>query len=87
MPDITTTTLQQMKQQGEKIAVLTSYDASFTRLIEEAGVEVLLVGDSLGMVIQGQESTLPVKVDDVVYHSQNVARARRKALIWPICPS
>ncbi len=81
MPDITTTTLQQMKQQGEKIAVLTSYDASFTRLIEEAGVEVLLVGDSLGMVIQGQESTLPVKVDDVVYHSQNVARARRKALI------
>ncbi len=81
MPDITTTTLQQMKQQGEKIAVLTSYDASFTRLIEEAGVEVLLVGDSLGMVIQGQESTLPVKVDDVVYHSQNVVRARRKALI------
>ncbi|MCF6354003.1 MAG: 3-methyl-2-oxobutanoate hydroxymethyltransferase [Candidatus Polarisedimenticolaceae bacterium] len=81
MPDITVTTLQQMKQQGEKIAVLTSYDASFTRLIEESGVEVLLVGDSLGMVIQGQDSTLPVTVDDVVYHSQNVARVRRKALI------
>ncbi len=81
MPDITITTLQQMKQQGEKIAVLTSYDASFTRLIEKAGVEVLLVGDSLGMVIQGQESTLPVTVDEVVYHTQNVARARRKALI------
>jgi len=81
MSDITITALQQMKKQGEKIAVLTSYDASFTRLIEEAGVEVLLVGDSLGMVIQGQESTLPVKVDDVVYHTQNVARARQKALI------
>ncbi len=81
MPDITITTLQQMKQQGEKIAVLTSYDASFTRLIEEAGVEVLLVGDSLGMVIQGRESTLPVTVDEVVYHTRNVARARRKALI------
>jgi len=81
MSDITITTLQQMKKQGEKITVLTSYDASFTRLIEDAGVEVLLVGDSLGMVIQGQESTLPVKVDDVVYHTQNVARGRREALI------
>jgi len=86
MSDITITTLQQMKKQGEKIAVLTSYDASFTRLIEEAGVEVLLVGDSLGMVIQGQESTLPVKVDDVVYHTQNVARVRHKALIMADMP-
>ena len=56
MSQITTATLMQMKQQGEKIAVLTSYDASFTRLLENAGVEVILVGDSLGMVIQGQES-------------------------------
>ena len=81
MSAITIATLQKMKKQGEKIAVLTSYDASFTRLIEEAGVEVLLVGDSLGMVIQGQESTLPVTVGDVVYHTQNVARARSRALI------
>jgi len=81
MSDITITTLDRMKQQGEKIAVLTSYDASFTHLLEDAGVEVLLVGDSLGMVIQGQDSTLPVHVDEVVYHTQNVARGRRRALI------
>ena len=81
MPDITIATLDQMKQQGEKIAVLTSYDASFTRLLEDAGVDVLLVGDSLGMVIQGQESTLPVRVDDMVYHTRNVARGRRRALM------
>jgi 3-methyl-2-oxobutanoate hydroxymethyltransferase len=71
----------QMKQQGEKIAVLTSYDASFTRVLEAAGVEVLLVGDSLGMVIQGQESTLPVGVDEMVYHTRNVARVRSRALL------
>ncbi len=81
MPDITINTLNEMKRQGEKIAVLTSYDASFTRLIEAAGVEVMLVGDSLGMVIQGQESTLPVSVADVVYHSKNVSRARTSAFL------
>jgi 3-methyl-2-oxobutanoate hydroxymethyltransferase len=81
MSDITITTLMQMKQQGEKIAVLTSYDASFTRVLEAAGIEVLLVGDSLGMVIQGQESTLPVGVDEMVYHTQNVARVRNRALL------
>ncbi len=61
--------------------MLTSYDASFTSLIEDAGVEVILVGDSLGMVIQGQESTLPVDVEEMVYHTQCVARGRRKALL------
>ena len=81
MPKITTATLMQMKQQGEKIAVLTSYDASFTQLMEAAGVEVILVCDSLGMVIQGQESTLPVDVEDMVYHTRCVARARRDALL------
>ena len=81
MMDITIATLDQMKKQGEKIAVLTSYDASFTQLLEDAGVEVLLVGDSLGMVIQGQESTLPVRVDDMVYHTQNVARGRQNSLM------
>jgi 3-methyl-2-oxobutanoate hydroxymethyltransferase len=70
-----------MKTEGRKISVLTSYDASMTRLIEEAGVEVLLVGDSLGMVVQGQESTLPVTVDEMVYHSRSVARARQRALL------
>jgi 3-methyl-2-oxobutanoate hydroxymethyltransferase len=81
MSDITIKTLSKMKQDGEKIAMLTSYDASFTKLIEAAGVEVILVGDSLGMVIQGQESTLPVSVDDVVYHTKNVARVRSSAFL------
>jgi len=81
MPDITINTLNEMKRQGEKIAVLTSYDASFTRLMEAAGVEVILVGDSLGMVIQGQESTLPVDVSEMVYHTQCVARVRDSAFL------
>lgn len=81
MSHVTTATLMKMKQQHEKIAVLTSYDASFTRLIEDAGVEVVLVGDSLGMVVQGQESTLPVAVDEMVYHTQCVARGRQNALL------
>jgi 3-methyl-2-oxobutanoate hydroxymethyltransferase len=70
-----------MKTEGRKISVLTSYDASMTRLIEAAGVEVLLVGDSLGMVVQGRESTLPVTVDEMVYHTHNVARVRQRALL------
>jgi 3-methyl-2-oxobutanoate hydroxymethyltransferase len=78
---VTVRSLAAMKAAGEKIAVLTSYDASFTRLIEAAGVEVILVGDSLGMVIQGHDSTLPVSVDDVVYHCQAVARARQHCLL------
>lgn len=81
MSHVTTASLMQMKQRGEKIAVLTSYDASFTSRIEDAGVEVILVGDSLGMVIQGQESTLPVDVEEMVYHTRCVARARRNALL------
>jgi 3-methyl-2-oxobutanoate hydroxymethyltransferase len=78
---ITVRHLKEMKAEGRKISVLTSYDASMTRLIEEAGVEVLLVGDSLGMVVQGHESTLPVTVDEMVYHTRNVARARQRALL------
>jgi 3-methyl-2-oxobutanoate hydroxymethyltransferase len=70
-----------MKAAQEKIAVLTAYDASFSHALEEAGVEVILVGDSLGMVIQGQESTLPVTVDDMVYHTANVVRGSEKAFI------
>jgi 3-methyl-2-oxobutanoate hydroxymethyltransferase len=78
---ITIRYLREMKSEGRKISVLTSYDASMTRLIEEAGVEVLLVGDSLGNVIQGHESTLPVTLDEMVYHTRNVARARSRALL------
>jgi len=78
---ITTNYLQELKQRNEKITVLTAYDASFTNHIEQAGVEVILVGDSLGMVVQGHDSTIPVTVDDMVYHTTMVARARQRALL------
>ena len=81
MSQVTTATLVEMKQRGEKIAVLTSYDASFTQVLEDAGVPAILIGDSLGMVIQGQESTLPVDVSDMVYHTRCVVRGRRNALL------
>jgi 3-methyl-2-oxobutanoate hydroxymethyltransferase len=77
----TLSTLKQMKQQGEKFAVLTAYDASFAQIIDEAGVEVLLVGDSLGMVVQGKESTIPVSMDEMIYHTSLVARAAKNALV------
>ena len=81
MSRLSLTALRKMKAAQEKIAVLTAYDASFSHALEEAGVEVILVGDSLGMVIQGQESTLPVTVDDMVYHTANVVRGSEKAFI------
>jgi 3-methyl-2-oxobutanoate hydroxymethyltransferase len=73
--------LAAMKRQGEKIASLTAYDASFSALIDQAGIEVMLVGDSLGMVIQGQASTLQVTLDDMVYHTRWVAAARQRAFV------
>ena len=74
-------TLQQMASRGEKIAVLTAYDASFATLCAEAGVEVLLVGDSLGMVLQGGTSTLAVTLHDMQYHTRCVAKGAGKAYI------
>ncbi len=73
--------LQTMRSKGEKIAVLTCYDASFAALLEMQGVDVLLVGDSLGMVLQGHETTLPVTLDDMVYHTRCVARGAKQAFI------
>jgi 3-methyl-2-oxobutanoate hydroxymethyltransferase len=73
--------LRAMHAAGEKIAMLTCYDASFARLVDEAGVDVMLVGDSLGMVLQGHESTVPVSLDDMAYHTQCVARGNRNAWI------
>ena len=81
MSRLTLTQCRQMKKDGNKLAMLTAYDASFSAVIEQAGVEVILVGDSLGMVIQGQESTLPVTVDDIVYHTQNVIRGSEQAFV------
>ncbi|WP_455217549.1 3-methyl-2-oxobutanoate hydroxymethyltransferase, partial [Kaarinaea lacus] len=86
MGRITVSTLRQMKQDGEKIAVLTAYDASFARILEEAGVEILLVGDSLGNVIQGQDSTLPVTLGDMIYHTRIVSGASQKALVMADMP-
>ena len=77
----TLTTLHNMARDGEKIAALTCYDASFAQLLEQAGVDILLVGDSLGMVLQGRESTLPVTLADMVYHVECVARGSSKAFI------
>lgn len=79
-------TLYKMKAQSQKIAVLTSYDASFTRQAEAAGVDVLLVGDSLGMVVQGHDSTLPVNMEQMVYHTANVSRASRTAFVMADMP-
>jgi len=78
---ITISTLNKMKAEGEKISVITSYDASFTQQIEKAGIDAILVGDSLGMVVQGHESTLPVTVDEMVYHTANVMRVSKRALV------
>jgi 3-methyl-2-oxobutanoate hydroxymethyltransferase len=77
----TLTSLQALRDKGEKIAVLTCYDASFAALLEAGGVDVLLVGDSLGMVLQGQETTLPVTLAEMVYHTVCVARGSKQAFI------
>ncbi len=78
---LTVSSLAAMKQAGEKISCLTAYDASFSALLDQAGIDVLLVGDSLGMVIQGHNSTLPVTIDEMVYHSRSVASARKRAFV------
>ncbi len=81
MPETTLTSLQQLKLQGEKIAMLTCYDATFADACCAAGVEMLLIGDSLGMVLQGHDSTLPVSVEDMVYHTACVKRGNKGAMI------
>jgi 3-methyl-2-oxobutanoate hydroxymethyltransferase len=73
--------LREMHAAGEKIAMLTCYDATFARILDEAGVDCLLVGDSLGMVLQGQPSTVPVTLEQMVYHTQCVARGNRSAWV------
>lgn len=78
--------LRKLKQQGERFACLTAYDYSFARLLEQAGVEVVLVGDSLGMVIQGQDTTLPVTMDDIAYHSRIVGRGLDKTMLMADMP-
>jgi 3-methyl-2-oxobutanoate hydroxymethyltransferase len=76
---VTIHTLKRLKQIGQKICMVTAYDATFARILDDAGADVLLVGDSLGMVVQGHASTLPVTLDQMVYHSAAVSRAARRA--------
>jgi len=78
---VTLSTLKAMRERDEKIAVLTCYDASFARVLDAAGVDVLLVGDSLGMVIQGHGSTLPVKLAEMAYHTRCVAAGTERTFI------
>lgn len=81
MKKITVSTLTAMKQQGEKISVLTAYDASFAKLFDEQGVEVFLIGDSLGMVLQGHDDTLPVTIEDIAYHTRAVRKGTERAFV------
>ncbi len=81
MSSVTVSTLMKMKQAGDKIACLTAYDYSFASMLDRAGVDVVLVGDSLGMVIQGHDSTLPVTLEDMAYHCGCVSRGIERALL------
>jgi len=78
---VTVPRLRKMKREGRRITMVTAYDATFARMFDDAGVDVLLVGDSLGMVVQGLDSTLPVTVDEVIYHCRAVARGTQRAHI------
>jgi len=80
-PPVNVSTLRKMKLGGQPIACLTAYDASYAALVDAAGTDLVLVGDSLGMVIQGHDTTVPVTVDDIIYHSRTVARGLRRAFL------
>lgn len=85
-PPVNVSTLVRMKAEGEKIACITAYDASFATLVDDAGVDLVLVGDSLGMVIQGHDTTVPVTLDDVIYHCKAVARGLYRPFLMADMP-
>jgi 3-methyl-2-oxobutanoate hydroxymethyltransferase len=85
-PPVTLSTLHSMKEKGEKIASLTCYDASFAALVDESDTDIVLVGDSLGMVIQGHDTTVPVTMDDIVYHCRAVARGLNRPFLLADMP-
>ena len=85
-PPVNVSTLVRMKAEGEKIAAITAYDASFATLVDDAGVDLVLVGDSLGMVIQGHDTTVPVTLDDVIYHCRAVARGLYRPFLMADMP-
>ncbi len=78
---VTTHTIQAMKVKGEKIAMLTAYDFSMARILDEAGIDILLVGDSASNVMAGHETTLPITLDQMIYHAQSVVRAVKRAMV------
>src|ERR1700752_2435 len=78
---VTTNTLHAMKQRGEKISMLTAYDYSMARILDDAGIDVLLVGDSASNVMAGHETTLPITLDQMIYHAQSVVRAAKRSLV------
>ena len=78
---ITTQVLHEMKQNGERIAMLTAYDFSMTRLVDQAGIDIILVGDSASNVMAGHETTLPITLDQMIYHASSVVRAAKRALV------
>ncbi len=78
---VTTSTLMKMKQEGKKITALTAYDYPFAGIVDSAGIDIILVGDSLGMVVQGKETTLPVTMDEMIYHTSLVTRACKYSLV------
>jgi 3-methyl-2-oxobutanoate hydroxymethyltransferase len=78
---ITTNTLHKLKENGERISMLTAYDYSFARIFDEAGVEVILVGDSASNVMAGHETTLPITLDQMIYHAQSVVRGIKRCLV------
>ncbi len=81
MPKFTIQDFLKKKKEGNKISMLTAYDYPFAQIVDEAGIDVILVGDSLGMVVQGLENTLPVTMDEMVYHTKMVARAVKNAMV------
>jgi 3-methyl-2-oxobutanoate hydroxymethyltransferase len=85
-PPVNIATLDRMKAEGEKIACITAYDASFATLVDDAGIDVVLVGDSLGMVIQGHDTTVPVTLEDVIYHCRAVARGLYRPFLMADMP-
>lgn len=85
-PSINLTTLNKMKASGEKIATITAYDASFAKLVDDAGIEMVLVGDSLGMVIQGHDTTVPVTLNDIIYHCKAVAKGMYRPFLMADMP-
>src|SRR5258708_18195743 len=81
LPKVRIPPLRKMKAERHKIAMVTAYDASFARLVDQAGVDVVLVGDSLGMVVQGGTNTLPVTMEEMIYHCRSVARGTERAQV------